>query len=186
MTAVGNAVESRLDSLTGYHDMVEKIDGEFPDTDRCKSATRASPPTDERLDLQRETLKEAGCERIFEDTAGDASERQDLEQALAHLRARDTLVVWRLNKLGRSLKDPIARAEELRRECVGLKRLKEGIDIDSPTGQLVFPTFGALAEFERALIGERTQAGPQAARGRLDGRRMLTVNKGRFRKLDMA
>ena len=94
-------------------------------------------------------------------------------QALSHLRAGDTLVVWRLDRLGRSLKDLIARAEGLRAEGVGLKSLKEAVDTDSPTGQLVFHIFGALAEFERALIRERTQAGLQAARarGRLGGRR---------------
>ena len=128
---------------------------------------------DQSLDLQRDALKEAGCERIFEDTAGGAAERPSLQQALSHLRAGDTLVVWRLDRLGRSLKDLIARAEALGSEGVGLKSLKEAIDTDSPTGQLVFHIFGALAEFERALIRERTQAGLQAAhaRGRKGGRR---------------
>jgi len=128
---------------------------------------------DQTLDLQRDALKEAGCERIFEDTAGGAGDRPNLEQALSHLRTGDTLVVWRLDRLGRSLKDLIARAEALRTEGVGLKSLKEAIDTDSPTGQLVFHIFGALAEFERALIRERTQAGLQAARarGRRGGRR---------------
>ena len=128
---------------------------------------------DQTLDLQCDALKEAGCERIFEDTAGGAGERPNLEQALSHLRAGDTLMVWRLDRLGRSLKDLIAWAEELRRGGVGLKSLKEAIDTDAPTGQLVFHVFGALAEFERALIRERTQAGLQAARarGRLGGRR---------------
>ena len=128
---------------------------------------------DQSLDLQRDALTEAGCERIFEDTASGAGERPKLQQAFSHLRAGDTLVVWRLDRLGRSLKDLIARAEALRSEDVGLKSLKEAIDTDSPTGQLVFHIFGALAEFERALIRERTQAGLQAARarGRLGGRR---------------
>ena len=128
---------------------------------------------DQTLDPQRDALNEAGCERIFEDTAGGAAERPNLQQALSHLRAGDTLVVWRLDRLGRSLKDLIARAEELRNQEVGLKSLKEAIDTDSPTGQLVFHIFGALAEFERALIRERTQAGLQAARarGRKGGRR---------------
>ena len=119
------------------------------------------------------SLQEAGCERIFEDTAGGTAERPNLQQALSHLRAGDTLVVWRLDRLGRSLKDLIARAEELRSGDVGLKSLKEAIDTDSPTGQLVFHIFGALAEFERALIRERTKAGLKAARarGRKGGRR---------------
>ena len=128
---------------------------------------------DQTLDLQRDALSEAGCERIFEDTAGGAGERPNLEQALSHLGSGDTLVVWRLDRLGRSLKDLIARAEELRSGGVGLKSLKEAIDTNSATGQLVFHIFGALAEFERALIRERTQAGLQAARarGRQGGRR---------------
>ena len=128
---------------------------------------------DQTLDLQRDALTEAGCERIFEDTAGGTAERPSLEQALSHLRSGDTLVVWRLDRLGRSLKDLISRAEALRTGGVGLKSLKEAIETDSPTGQLVFHIFGALAEFKRALIRERTQAGLQAARarGRLGGRK---------------
>ena len=128
---------------------------------------------EQKLDLQREALRDAGCERIFEDTAGGAAERPALRQALAQLRAGDTLVVWRLDRLGRSLKDLIARAEALRTQGVGLRSLKEAIDTDSSTGQLVFHIFGALAEFERALIRERTLAGLAVARarGRVGGRR---------------
>lgn len=128
---------------------------------------------DQRLDLQRHALEEAGCERIYEDTAGGAAERPALGQALAQLRAGDTLVVWRLDRLGRSLKDLIAHAESLRTQGVGLRSLKEAIDTDSSAGQLVFHIFGALAEFERALIRERTRAGLAAARagGRVGGRR---------------
>ena len=130
--------------------------------------------TDEQtLDLQRDALTEAGCERIFEDTAGGAAERPSLHDALSHLRTGDTLVVWRLDRLGRSLKDLIARAEDLRTRGVGLRSLQEAIDTDSSSGRLVFHIFGALAEFERALIRERTQAGLQAARarGKKGGRR---------------
>ena len=121
---------------------------------------------DQTLDLQRDALREAGCERIFEDHAGGAGERPGLGHALDHLRTGDTLVVWRLDRLGRSLKDLIARAEELRTRGVGLRSLKEAIDTDSSSGQLIFHIFGALAEFERALIRERTLAGLQAARAR--------------------
>ena len=128
---------------------------------------------DQRVDMQRQALEEAGCERIFEDTAGGAAERPALREALAQLRAGDTLVVWRLDRLGRSLKDLIAHAESLRAQSVGLCSLKEAIDTASSTGQLVFHIFGALAEFERALIRERTRAGLAAARarGRVGGRR---------------
>ena len=128
---------------------------------------------DQRLDLQRHALEETGCERIFEDTAGGAAQRPALRDALAQLGAGDTLVVWRLDRLGRSLKDLIAHAESLRTQGVGLRSLKEAIDTDSSAGQLVFHIFGALAEFERALIRERTRAGLAAARarGRVGGRR---------------
>ena len=128
---------------------------------------------DQKLDLQRQALQTAGCERIFEDTAGGTVERPALREALTHLRAGDTLVVWRLDRLGRSLKDLIAHAESLRTQGVGLCSLKEAIDTDSSAGQLVFHIFGALAEFERALIRERTRAGLDAARarGRVGGRR---------------
>ena len=128
---------------------------------------------DQRLDPQRQALRDAGCERIFEDTAGGVAERPALREALAQLRAGDTLVVWRLDRLGRSLKDLIDHAESLRTQGVGLRSLKEAIDTDSSTGQLVFHIFGALAEFERALIRERTRAGLAAARarGRVGGRR---------------
>ncbi len=128
---------------------------------------------EQKLDLQHEALRDAGCERIFEDTAGGAAERPALRQAPDQLRAGDTLVVWRLDRLGRSLKDLIARAEALRWQGVGLRSLKEAIDTDSSTGQLVFHIFGALAEFERAPIRERTRVGLAAARARgsVGGRR---------------
>ena len=142
---------------------------------------------DQRLDLQRQALRDAGCERIFEDTAGGAAERPALREALAQLRAGDTLVVWRLDRLGRSLKDLIAHAESLRTQGVGLRSLKEAIDTDSSTGQLVFHIFGALAEFERALIRERTRAGLDAARarGRVGGRRKRLGEEQRRHAVDL-
>jgi DNA invertase Pin-like site-specific DNA recombinase len=98
-------------------------------------------------------------------------------------RAGDTLIVWRLDRLGRSLKDLIALAERLEQRKVGLKSLKEALDTTSSGGRLVFHMFGALAEFERDLIRERTQAGLSAARarGRLGGRpKLLTPEKRRL------
>ena len=89
---------------------------------------------DQNLDLQRQALRASGCERIFEDTASGAAERPALLEALAQLRAGDTLVVWRLDRLGRSLKDLIAHADSLRPQGVGLRSLKEAIDTDSSTG----------------------------------------------------
>ncbi len=131
--------------------------------------------TDEQnLDLQRDALASCGCERVYEDKAGGArAERPGLNQALDHLRAGDTLVVWRLGRLGRSLKDLIIRAETLREQDIVLKSLQESIDTTSSGGQLIFHMFAALAEFERNLVRERTQAGLEAARirGRKGGRR---------------
>ena len=103
------------------------------------------------------------------------------------MRAGDTLVVWRLDRLGRSLKDLIARADALRGQGVGLRSLKEAIDTDSSAGQLIFHIFGALAEFERALIRERTQAGLSAARARgpVGGRRKKLDAKRRAHVVDL-
>ena len=122
---------------------------------------------DQTLDLQRDALSAAGCERIFEDKAGGAkADRPGLKEAFGQLRRGDILVVWRLDRLGRSLKDLIARAEELHEQGIGLRSLQESIDTDSSSGQLIFHIFGALAQFERNLIRERTQAGLTAARAR--------------------
>ena len=142
---------------------------------------------DQTLDLQRDALEAVGCERIFEDTASSAAERPGLRDALVHLRAGDTLVVWRLDRLGRSLKDLIARAEALRIQGVGLKSLKEAIDTDSGSGRLIFHIFGALAEFERSLIRERTRAGLEAARarGRQGGRRKRLDVKQRAHAVEL-
>ena len=115
---------------------------------------------DQTLDLQRDALQAAGCDRTFEDTASSSADRSGLRDALDHLRAGDTPAVWRLDRLGRSLKDLIARAEALRTQGAGLKSLKETIDTDSGSGRLIFHIFGALAEFERALIrGKRSGSG---------------------------
>ena len=122
----------------------------------CRGTYARVSTDDQTLDLQRDALWAEGRERVFEDTARGAGERPALRDAFEQLRAGDTLVVWRLDRLGRSLKDLIERAETLRNRGVGLRSLKEAIDTDSSTGQLVFHIFGALAEFERALIRERT------------------------------
>jgi DNA invertase Pin-like site-specific DNA recombinase len=133
---------------------------------------------DQNLDLQRDALRAAGCERLCEDKkSGAKAERPGLAKALELARAGDTLVVWRLDRLGRSLKDLLRLAEQLERQQVGLKSLHEALDTTSPGGRLVFHLFGALAEFERNLIRERTMAGLSAARAR--GRR-----GGRPKRLD--
>ena len=139
---------------------------------------------DQNLALQRDALAAAGCEKVYEDRiSGAKAERPGLALALEVARAGDTLVVWRLDRLGRSLKDLIALAEALDKRGIGLKSLKEALDTTSSGGRLVFHMFGALAEFERDLIRERTRAGLTAARarGRLGGRpKRLTPEKRRL------
>jgi DNA invertase Pin-like site-specific DNA recombinase len=128
---------------------------------------------DQNLDLQRDALTKSGCERLFEDQlSGARSERPGLHQAIHYARPGDTLVVWRLDRLSRSLKDLIEMVSLLESKGIGLRSLQESIDTSSSSGKLIFHIFGALAEFERNLIKERTQAGLQAARarGRLGGR----------------
>lgn len=136
---------------------------------------------DQNLALQQDALSQAGCERVFEDKLGGAkAERPGLREALKYARSGDTLVVWRLDRLSRSLKDLIEMVNRLESKAIGLKSLQEAIDTTSSSGKLVFHIFGALAEFERNLIRERTQAGLQAARarGRKGGRpKSLTQDK---------
>lgn len=136
---------------------------------------------DQNLDLQRDALEQAGCTRIYEDRlSGAASARPGLEKLREVLRTGDTLVVWRLDRLGRSLKDLIAWITWLEDQGVGLRSLTESIDTTTSGGRLIFHIFGALAEFERTLIRDRTQAGLAAARarGRKGGRRpVLNADK---------
>ena len=136
---------------------------------------------DQNLDLQHDALHKAGCEKIYSDQqSGANADRPGLVSAFDTLRARDTLVIWRLDRLGRSLKDLIQMVEQLEKRGVGLKSIQENIDTTTSGGRLVFHLFGALAEFERNLIRERTQAGLSAARarGRLGGRpKLLDPNK---------
>src|SRR5579871_3744651 len=122
---------------------------------------------DQTLNLQKDALRTAGCERIFEDTvSGAAAERPGLDEALAFLRPDDSLVVWKLDRLGRSLRHLIDTATALQQRGIGFKSLTEQIDTTTSGGKLIFHVFGALAEFERDLIRERTQAGLKAARAR--------------------
>lgn len=122
---------------------------------------------DQNPDLQRDALLAAGCERVLVDAvSGAASARPRLARVRDMLRAGDTLVVWRLDRLGRSLRDLIDWAAHLEAQGVGLRSLQEAIDTTNPAGRLTFHVFGALAEFERGLIRERTQAGLAAARAR--------------------
>ncbi len=131
---------------------------------------------DQTLDLQTDALNRAGCEKIFTDTtSGAKAERPGLQAAMNHQRAGDTLVVWRLDRLGRTLKHLIATITELSGKGIGFKSLQENMDTTTSGGKLILHIFGALAEFEREVIRERTNAGLQAARarGRLGGRPKL-------------
>src|SRR5438477_3732516 len=128
---------------------------------------------EQTLDLQLDALQAAGCDKVFTDTASGAkTERTGLTEALGHLRTGDVLVVWRLDRLGRSLRDLIDRLLDLDQRGIGFKSLTESIDTTTSGGKLIFHIFGSLAEFERDLIRERTTAGLAAARarGRLGGR----------------
>ena len=112
---------------------------------------------DQHLRLQLDALKMAGCIKTFTDTvSGAKAERKGLEDALKFLREGDILVVWRLDRLGRSLKDLIERLTELHSRNIGFKSLTESIDTTTSGGKLIFHIFGALAEFERDIIRERT------------------------------
>lgn len=140
---------------------------------------------DQYLRMQEDALKSAGCEEIFTDTSsGVKTARPGLHTALSHLRKGDTLVVWRLDRLGRSLAHLIQTVKELSEKGIGFKSLQENIDTTTSGGQLIFHIFGALAQFERELIKERTQAGLKAARvrGRLGGRPPL-LNKYKIKKM---
>src|ERR671939_1332916 len=124
---------------------------------------------EQNLDLQRDALLKAGClpENIYTDKiTGTKQERKGLTDALSHLRPGDTFVVWRLDRLGRSLSHLIETVTTLSKQGIAFKSLTDNIDTSSATGQLVFHIFGALAEFERNLIKERTIAGLVAARAR--------------------
>jgi len=122
---------------------------------------------DQKPELQLDALKQAGCEEVFvEKASGAQRERPELAAALRHARKGDVLVVWRLDRLARSLSHLIKTVEDLEKRGVGLRSLTDPIDTTTPQGMLVFHIFGAIAEFERSLIRDRTRAGLEAARAR--------------------
>lgn len=132
--------------------------------------------------LQLDALRDAGVRRVFEDrgVSGAKAERPGLREALTFLREGDTLVVWRLDRLGRSMTHLLQTVGELERDGIGFRSLTENIDTTTPAGRLVFHIFGALGQFERDLIRERTNAGLRAAaaRGRKGGRpKAITAEK---------
>ena len=128
---------------------------------------------DQNPDLQLDALRAAGCKRIFvEKASGAQRERPELGAVLDYMRSGDTLVVWKLDRLARSMKQLIETVEGMEARGIGLRSLTEAIDTTTAGGKLIFHIFGALAEFERAIIRERTRAGLEAAkaRGRQGGR----------------
>lgn len=136
---------------------------------------------DQNLGLQKQALTAAGCERIYEDAmSGTKSERPGLSLALEMLRPGDTLAVWKLDRLGRGLKQLIILVEDLERRGINFRSLTDNIDTSTPGGRFFFHVMASLAEMERELIVERTKAGLKAARalGRTGGRkRVMTEGK---------
>ncbi|MCA1699560.1 MAG: recombinase family protein [Actinobacteria bacterium] len=131
---------------------------------------------EQNAELQADALAAAGCWRVFTDSASGALDRRpELDRLLEQLRPGDTLVVWRLDRLGRSLRHLLDVVTDLSERGVGFRSLTESIDTTTSGGRLIFHVFGALAEFEREIIRERTQAGLAAARarGRKGGRPAL-------------
>ena len=140
---------------------------------------------EQNLDLQLDALEKAGCEKVFTDRVSGAAEvRPGIDKAISFLRAGDVLVVWRLDRLGRSLKNLIELINTLDSKGIGFRSLQESIDTTTAGGKLVFHIFGALAEFERGLIRERTKAGLDAARARgKKGGRPKVLNPDMIKRL---
>lgn len=143
---------------------------------------------DQHLRMQEDALKSAGCEEIYTDViSGVKEQRPGLDKALNYLRDGDTLVVWKLDRLGRSIQHLIETVKALQQRGIGLYSLQENIDTTTSGGKLIFHIFSALAEFERDLIRERTEAGLKAARvrGRMGGRPPLLDNRQITRMIEM-
>lgn len=129
---------------------------------------------DQNFDLQVDALKKEGCEKVYSETiSGSKSERKELSKLLEHLRPGDQLVIWKLDRLGRSLQHLVNLVKQLNEMNVGLKSLNDPIDTTTSQGRLIFNLFASLAEFERDIIRERTKAGLESARirGRTGGRK---------------
>jgi len=140
---------------------------------------------DQNLDLQLDALKKEGCGKIYQDTvSGMKKNRPGLDEAISHLRKGDTLVVWKLDRLGRSLKDLLDLIEKFYQDEIQFKSITDGINTTTAVGRFFFNIMGSLAQMERELMMERTQTGIKAAkeRGRVGGRKRALVNS----KLDAA
>ena len=143
---------------------------------------------DQHLRMQEDALKIAGCEEIYTDViSGVKSHRPGLDKALSYAREGDTIVVWKLDRLGRSIQHLIQTITSLIEKKIGFKSLQENIDTSTSGGKLIFHIFSALAEFERDLIQERTQAGLKAARarGKMGGRPPLLDTRQINRMIEM-
>ena len=152
--------QERVSRRSGYIDVSEAAEP------RLVGYARVS--TDEQTTrLQRDALKAAGCQRIFQDKLGGAlRSRPQMDRALADLRAGDTLVVWKLDRLGRSLRNLLEIAETLHERDVALRSLTEHIDTATAAGKMLYSVLGAVAQFERDVLRERTVAGIRAAQAR--------------------
>lgn len=129
---------------------------------------------DQNLELQIDALKNAGCEIIYQEKIGaNSKDRPELEKLKAHVRSEDIVVVWKLDRLGRSLRDLLSLVSDFQKGNIGFSSIQDHIDTTTSHGRLIFNIFASLAEFERELIKERTIAGIEAAkvRGRVGGRR---------------
>lgn len=143
---------------------------------------------DQHLRMQEDALKSAGCQEIFHDIASGAkTARPGLEDVLAYVRTGDTIVVWKLDRLGRSIQHLIQTVKDLNTKNIGFQSLQENMDTTTSGGKLIFHIFSALAEFEKDLIGERTKAGLKAARvrGKMGGRPPLLDNRQINRMIEM-
>lgn len=140
---------------------------------------------DQNLDLQLKALKSAGCKDIFTDkVSGSKSARPGLTKAISKLKAGDTLLVWRLDRLGRSMPHLLSVIQDLKDKGIGFRSIQDGaINTTTASGELIFNIFASLAQFERALIIERTNAGLSAARarGRLGGRKRVPLDHPKVR-----
>jgi DNA invertase Pin-like site-specific DNA recombinase len=138
---------------------------------------------DQNLDLQIDDLQKAGCDQIFQEKiSGSTKDRPELEMCLADLKSGDTLMVWRIDRLGRSMIHLVSVINDLRERQIHFKSIQDGaIDTTSASGELVFNIFASMAQFERRLIQERTQAGLAAARarGKFGGRKEIKPNDPR-------
>lgn len=148
---------------------------------------RVSTP-EQQLRMQKDALRKAGCEKIYTDiVSGVKADRPGLDKALDHLRKGDILVVWKLDRLGRSIQHLIQLIKTLQDKKITFRSLQENMDTATSGGKLIFHIFSALAEFERDIIRERTQAGLKAARarGRMGGRPPLLDTRKIKRMIEM-